>query len=103
MQPVKFEGANDVLGKPGGSTEQECGDLIIHRGYDPSWNNYPVITSCWEPSPEEREEFLRTGKLYFRTWGHTMYPVSLSVFNPVEHGWVKDGRPLNPQHPLLKK
>jgi hypothetical protein len=101
MQHTIFPGANDVLGKPSGSTEEECGDLIIHRGYDPSWGNAPVITSAWKMSDEEKEEFLRTGVVYLRIFGHSHPPVSLSVFSPVENGWVKDSAPLQPNHPLL--
>lgn len=102
MHPVKFEGANDVLGRPAGTTEEECLDLIMHRGKDLGMHNYPVITSCWEMSEAEREEFLRTGRIYFRSWGHTHPMISLSVHNPVENGWVTSSTPLNPNHPLIQ-
>lgn len=102
MEPVKFEGANDVLTGPAGTTEKEVGSMIFHRGIDPNWNRYPVITSCWQLSDEEKLEVIKTGKVYLRIWSDNTYPLSLSAFNPVEHGWVKDGVSRNPNHPLLQ-
>lgn len=103
MNPVKFEGANDVIGGPRGTTEEQVGSLIVHRGADSEFASWPVITSAWELTPEEREEFLKTGRIYLRVWSDNLFPLSLSVFNPVEQGWVKNGRSFQPNHPLLKK
>lgn len=102
MKTIMFEGANDVIGRPRDTTAEDCDAAIVHRGFDSDMKGWPVITTCWEPSPEEKEEFLRTGKIYLRLFTYQVPMMSLSAHNPVTNKWVKDGKPIQPDHPLLK-
>jgi hypothetical protein len=101
MKAIYFKGANDVIGRPSSATADQCDAAIVHRGTDSEYG-WPVITLCWEPSEAEKEEFLRTGKLYQMIFSQVIPMQSLSVHNPVTNEWVKDGTPLQPEHPLLK-
>jgi hypothetical protein len=104
MIPSYFNGANDVMGGPAGTTEDQVGSLVIHRGTDKQNAAWPVMTSCWTPSsPEEREEFIRTGKLYLMIYGQGHPVVCITAYNPVEQEWVMNGKPLQPNHPLLRQ
>jgi hypothetical protein len=100
MKAIYFNGANDVMGRPAGSTAEECEDGIVHRGIDAE-TGWPVFTLCFKMSDEELEEFKKSGKLFVQLYGEGMPPVGMSTWNPVEQGWVKDGRPRQPNHPAL--
>jgi hypothetical protein len=103
MKAVMFEGANDVIGRPPSTTAEQCDAAIVHRGFDAQMKNWPVLTTCWEPSEEEKEEFIRTGKIYLRLWCDRPPMMSISAWNPVEQKWVINSSPLQPNHPMLMK
>ncbi len=66
-QPVHFHGANMVLGPPQGS-ENVC-DLF-------TYTNGRCSVSCWEFSPEELAEIMRTGRVFVSILsGSTQPPV----------------------------
>jgi hypothetical protein len=100
MKAVYFKGANDVMNRPAGSTEEQCEDGIVHRGYD-NEDNWPVFTLCFELNEQEREEFLKSGKIFIQVYGEGMSPVGMTVYNPVEQGWVRERTPRQPNHPML--
>lgn len=102
MKAVYFKGANDVMGRPAGATPEQCEDGIVHRGID-NQDNWPVFTLCFELSDEEKEEFVKTGRIYLQSFGHGMQPIAATVYNPVEQGWVRDRNPVQPNHPALLK
>lgn len=69
MNPVYFEDANCVFSGPG------CGDL-------PALKTENHIISCWKMTEIEKEEFLKTGKIYLSIMGNRQPPVSLYVDRP---------------------
>ena len=69
MKPVKFEDANCVY------KAQGCGDL-------PALRTDNHIFSCWEMTEKEKQEFLKTGKIYLCVMGEIQPPVSLYVDRP---------------------
>ena len=69
MYPVKFKDANCVYRATG------CGDL-------PALKTETHIVSCWEMTEKEKEEFLKTGKIYLSIAGNLQPPVSLYVDRP---------------------
>lgn len=100
MKAIYFPGANDVMGRPEGSTPEECEDGIVHRGLDLQ-TNWPVFTLCFEMDDKEREEFIKNGKVFLQIYSQGMAPVGMTVYNPCEQGWVRDRIPVNPNHPAL--
>lgn len=69
MNPVNFEDVNCVFKAPG------CGDL-------PAVKTDKSIVSCWEMTEKEKEELLKTGKIYLLVMGEIQPPVSLYVDRP---------------------
>lgn len=69
MNPIKTEDCNCVFSAPG------CGDL-------PAIKTDKSIVSCWEMTEAEREEFLKTGKIYLLVMGEQHPPVSLYIDRP---------------------
>lgn len=69
MKPIKTEDCNSVF------TAQGCGDL-------PAVITDKSIVSCWEMTEKEKEEFLKTGKIYLLVMGRQQPPVSLYVDRP---------------------
>ena len=57
MNPVKFEDMNCIFTAPG------CGDL-------PALKTDKHIVSCWEMTDKEKEEFMKTGKIYLSVMGN---------------------------------
>jgi hypothetical protein len=80
MLPVNFSEANFTFTKPSSMTDEECGDLRVHKG------NYsdgtPVIISKWQPSKEDIEAINRGEGVYLSIVGTGMPPVSLFTENP---------------------
>lgn len=74
MSPIEFPEQNTVFAKD----QPEYLPLPAHVTTDGQ-----VIT-LWEMTPEEREYFLKTGRIYLRvlTFGQRLQPVSLSVNYP---------------------
>jgi len=58
MKPVKFPQANLELHKPPGMTDEECGNLHIHRTQDGQ------CISCWSVGWWARLKFLFHGKIW---------------------------------------
>ena len=69
MNPVNFEDANCIFKAP------ECKEL-------PALKTEKHIVSCWEMTEREKEEFLKTGKIYLSVMGNMQPPVSLYVDRP---------------------
>jgi hypothetical protein len=63
---VAFEGYNTTLGAPKG--EEDTVDAMH------AFDNGSAITSCWELSPFEMEEVLRTGRIYLTIMSRTVFP-----------------------------
>lgn len=64
-QPTDFEGANLSLGAPRG--RDDVAELRVMK-------NRQSVVSCWELSPEELAEVMRTGKVYLAVMGENMAP-----------------------------
>lgn len=80
MIPAKFEEHNKVLTKPDGWTAEECHDIQAWVGDNAG--GYPVVVSCWKPSPEELAEIQRTGQVWLHVHGQTMPPCYVGGYNP---------------------
>jgi hypothetical protein len=78
--PVNFPEQNAVL-PPYPGTESWVRPLPIYRQY-PDGVNDQCVVSCWELSPEEIAEIVRTGKVYFQAFGSTHPPVSIHGITP---------------------
>jgi hypothetical protein len=73
MTPIKFEGVNAVFG----ANQKEYQPLpAMKLPSDP----YGTVITCWEMTPEEREQFLKDGKIYLSlmTFNQPLQPVMLS-------------------------
>lgn len=64
--PAAFPEANVILGPPPGS-EAEVSDLQVLRADG-------RLVSCWQLSPEEIAEIVRTGKIWLSVWGAVTQP-----------------------------
>ncbi len=80
MIPTTFPEHNFVYTKPKGMTDEQCGDLPVHKGKDTYGNN--VIVSCWKLSKEDIEEINQTGTLWILVAGQSMPPIIPSTENP---------------------
>ena len=58
-------------------------DLPAHVEQDPSGNT--CSTTCWQLTPEEKEEVLRTGKVWLHVWG-AHPPLCVNGSDPFKHG-----------------
>lgn len=99
-----FEGANDVILRPQGTTAQECDDAVIHRGIDPNMESY-TVTQAIQLNPVEIRKIMETGKIYIVEYGTALRMKYISVENPVKQGWVVDDKrhaPQLPNHHALK-
>lgn len=82
MRGVEFEQSTTVLGRPPGTTEEECGSLPVHQTKDGQ------CISCWELSDEDLETLKKTKRIWLWVWsGHTQPPVLLDV----DHPWPTEG------------
>lgn len=76
MIATAFDEDNTVLNPPPNMTLDECDPLSVFRGVNEF--GFPVVISCWKmESLREREEFLRTGRIWLIVNGLTMPPVAL--------------------------
>ena len=83
MKGIKFPQANDTLGPPKGTTEEDVYTLHIHRTtQEIAGQQWPTVISCWEMDEAERAEFLRTGKLYMIVVGNTQPPMIVTPNSP---------------------
>ena len=69
MIPIYFEDVNCVF------TAKDCGDLPVLK-------TDSHIISCWQMTEKEKEEFLKTGRIYLSVLGKIQPPVSLYVDRP---------------------
>ena len=79
---VPFPEANTVLRAP---TPEDAAagtvyDLHCHRYRD--LDRQPNVLSKWELTPEELEEVVRTGVVWFNCWGDTHPPMWISGHDP---------------------
>jgi len=80
MKAIEFPGCNAFLGPPPGMTEEQCFNLPCMRG---DVEQRPVTISCWQLTPEEVNQFVKSGgKLYLWVLGGGMPPVILTVEEP---------------------
>lgn len=80
-EPCTFPESNAVLvGSPEDRAAGTVLDLPIHRyrDLDGAWH----VISCWEISDAEREEILRTGRVWLHSWGVTHPPISIGGQTP---------------------
>ncbi len=77
MKPIKHPNCNDILRKPDGMTEEECGDLHIRRDSGFVW-------SFWKPDAEELLALNRGGSVALSVMGDTHPPLSVLVARPFE-------------------
>lgn len=82
MLPTDFPQANFTFTKPQGFTDEECSDLRVFKGTDPT--NVPVIISAWQPSKEDIEAINAGKPIYLQIVGYGMPPVALYTENPFE-------------------
>jgi hypothetical protein len=79
MKPVPFDQANLFLKRPPGMTEEECGDLPVHR------DERGICVSCWELDGDELMKILETKQVWLWVFGGgSQPPVALSPDNPFE-------------------
>lgn len=69
MIPINFKDVNCILKAPG------CEELPVLK----TDKHY---FSCWEMTEKEKEEFVKTGKIYLSVMGNMHPPVSLNVDRP---------------------
>lgn len=62
-QSIDWEGTNFTLLPPSGVDETQCSTMR-------AFFNGACFVSCWEPSPAELEEIIRTGQVFASLWGH---------------------------------
>lgn len=76
MKAINFEGANMKVAE----NQEEYETLPAHVNEETG-----VVTSCWELTAEEVDEFKATGKIFLQqaTFGHALQPVSINIKNPL--------------------
>lgn len=86
---VNWHGANFELARPKGQDEQQCNSLYVFRnGHD--------CVSCWELTPDEIAEIVRTGKVFVViSYGWSQPPIYI--------GLEEDCRQLTADHGTWKK
>ena len=77
MVPTSFDESNAVLDRP--PLMADCEALSIVRI---TVNGGPCVASCWKMSAEERDEIMRTGRVWLLIAGSTMPPAALCGFKP---------------------
>ncbi len=79
---IEFEEANTILGAP---TPEDAAagtvyGLHVHRYRDMDGQRH--LISKWQLAPEELEEVMRTGVVWFGCWGDTHAPMWISGHYP---------------------
>lgn len=78
---VPFPEANAVLvGSPEDKAAGTVFDLPVHRYRDLDQN--PHVISCWQLSPDELAEVMRTGVVWLHAWGTTHPPICVTGKKP---------------------
>jgi hypothetical protein len=75
MNPIQHPACNDVLRRPEGMTEEECGDLHIRREDGRVW-------SFWKPNAEERAALAIGAPVALQVVGVTHPPLAVCVLVP---------------------
>ena len=75
-----FEESNIVFDKPPSMTVDECEPACAWKGR--SADGQPLIITCWKMTLEEREEFLRTGRIWCFHFGNQLQPHALDIKHP---------------------
>lgn len=91
---IDFPERNDWIGKPENLSNNQCYALPISRiitqipGVMEKSQSQPVLAhvSCWQLSEEELEEVKRTGKVYVRIIGVTLFPMTVNGILPINVG-----------------
>jgi hypothetical protein len=79
MIATSFDESNLALSRSNGMTEEP---LCVMK--TKTEDGFPVVVSCWKMTKEEKEEFLRTGRIWLTVYGETMPPVSVDGIKPWE-------------------
>lgn len=79
MKPVNFKEANIVYTKPEGWSDDECGDLPVHKGTD---GKHTVLVSAWMPTFADLQRLSEGKPIYLTIVGTGMPPVALSTESP---------------------
>lgn len=87
MVPCDFDESNLVIDKPESMSRDECEPLNVYFG--PNTEGHPVIISCWKMTIEEKEEFLKTGRIWVYHWGLSLQPHALTTNHPFERSQDK--------------
>lgn len=77
MKPSKFPQANTTLLKPPSMTDEECGELHVHRCI-----NQESTISCWRPTRRERFAIFFGRPVWLWVFGYRQPPVSIEVADP---------------------
>lgn len=93
-QPIDFPERNDFIGKPHDMTDEQCSSIPVCRmmtyipGETPESEPVQVAAhvSCWELTEEELAEVTKTGKIYVKILGHTLFPMSIHGVKPINPG-----------------
>lgn len=75
MIPTSFDESTGVLSAPKGISAKDCGPLSVYQ-------NGALVISCWKMTQSEREEFLKTGRIWLTILGESMPPAVLTVQSP---------------------
>lgn len=75
-----FPQSNTVIDKPSSMTRDECEPANAFVGVDT--DGKPVIITCWKLTVEEKEELLRTGRIWCYHFGTSLQPHALGCNNP---------------------
>lgn len=79
MKPTNFKEANIIYTKPEGWSDEECGDLPVHKGTD---GKHTVLVSAWMPTFADLQRLSEGKPIYLTIVGNAMPPVSLSTESP---------------------
>lgn len=76
--PCNFEESNEVIDRPEGLTEEQCGVLSVFKAVDQK-TQLPCVVSCWKITQEELDEINRTGRIWLVLYGKTMPPAIVTT------------------------
>lgn len=84
MNSVTFPQVNHTFQRPENMSDGECGSLPVHvTPMDLGAGRiYTSITSCWEPTPEERKAIAEGGKIWLTVLGPAQPPVMVRGIDP---------------------
>lgn len=80
MEACSFDESNHVLGRPPGTTAEQCDPLSVWVGK--CEDGLPRVISCFKLTKEELQEINRTGRVWLFVMGQTMPPVALQTAHP---------------------